>query len=216
MTTILLIRHGETDANRDRIYQGQVGAGLNAAGREQARLLADRLLAADVRPEFLYTSDLHRATETAAILGDRLGLVPIPLQGLREIFLGAWQGLSYREVAAQFPDEHRAWSAGEDVRRGGGENYADLQARMSMTMDRLAADHPHATLAVVSHGAAIKLFIAGILGIGFDKLPFFHVVSNTGISVVQRDGDRPWDLLLWNDARHLPHDPLAHLFLEDA
>ncbi len=215
-TKVLLIRHGQTDANRSRVFQGQMGAGLNARGQAQAHLLAERLAAANVHLDALYSSDLQRAWETAEIVGQRLGMTPIPELGLREVFLGAWQGLSYNEVAQQFPDEWAAWRRGEDLRRGGGENYVDLQTRIMATLDRLVRAHDGATLGVVSHGAAIKLFVAGVLGIDMARLPYFHVASNTAVSVLAREPDGDWDLLIWNDARHLPDDPLAGAFLEDA
>ncbi|MFN8471662.1 MAG: histidine phosphatase family protein [Anaerolineae bacterium] len=215
-TKILLIRHGETDANRGRVFQGQTGLGLNARGKAQAQLLADRLATANMKLDALYSSDLQRAWETAEFVGTRLDVCPIPEPGLREVFLGAWQGLSYDEVAQQFPDEWTAWRRGEDLRRGGGENYVDLQTRMMTTLDRLVRAHSGATLGVVSHGAAIKLFVAGVLGIEMARLPYFHVASNTAVTVVAREPDGDWDLLIWNDARHLPNDPLAEAFLEDA
>ncbi len=215
-TTLLLMRHGETDANRLGVYQGHRGVGLNERGRDQARRLAERLHRAEVRLDALYASDLQRAFETAQAVGARLGIAPIPDSGLREINVGAWAGLSNREVAERFPDEWAAWRRGEDVRRTGGENYADLQARLTAALDRLARAHPGGTLGIVSHGAAIKLFVAAVLGIGMDRLRFFHVVANTSVSVVTRTDDGPWDLVIWNDARHLPDDPLAGIVLEDA
>lgn len=216
MTTVLLIRHGETDANRNGVFQGQAGAGLNLKGREQARRLAERLVATDCRIDYLYTSDLQRAAETADIIGAYLNKTPLPDAGLREIYLGTWQGLSKAQVSDLYPEQVAAWLRGEDVRRGGGENYADLQVRMTTTLRRLVERHPGATLGVVSHGAAIKLFIAGVLGITTDYLPYFHVVFNTGVSVLRFSDQGRWDLMLWNDSRHLPHDPLAGAMLEDA
>src|SRR5580693_3655695 len=124
-TQLLLVRHGETDDNRNQIFQGQLGCGLNALGRDQAARLGVRLAAGVVRPVALCTSDLDRARETAEILGAALGLAPTLDPDLREVYLGAWQGLTHDEIAARFPDEHAAWRAGRDVRRGGGETYAE-------------------------------------------------------------------------------------------
>ena len=215
-TTIFLIRHGETDANRNQVYQGQAGDGLNALGREQALRLAARLADVGVRFDALYSSDLARAFETAEIVGDCLRVTPIPEPGLREVYLGAWQGLSYTDVEAQFPDEVAAWRRGEDIRRGGGESYADLQARMLATLDRLALGHAGGVVGAVSHGAAIKLFIAAVLSIPMTHLRHYHVVVNTAVTVVRRVEGEPWEMLVWNDARHLPGDPLGGALVEDA
>ena len=215
-THILLIRHGETDANRGRIFQGQIGSGLNPRGREQAHLLGGRLQGVNLPIAALYASDLKRAWATAEIIGGYLKRLPVPEQGLREVYLGAWQGLSYEEAAARFADEWAAWRRGENVRRGGGENYTDLQTRMLNTLERLARAHEGQTIVCVSHGAAIKLFVAGVLGIPFTRLHAYHVMSNTGLCLVNYHPDAGWEMMALNDTRHLPDDPLDGLFIEDA
>src|SRR5580700_9863499 len=155
-TRIVLVRHGETDDNRNFVFQGQTGLGLNAHGRDQAARLAARLVRAARRPAAIYTSDLDRARETAEILGRALGLEPALDADLREVFLGAWQGLTGAEVTARFPEEWAAFRRGEDLKRGGGESYAELGERVAGAIDRAAAAHPGEAVLVVSHGAAIK------------------------------------------------------------
>ena len=194
-TRLLLVRHGETDDNKNLVFQGQLGRGLNALGREQAALLA---------------SDLDRARETAEILGHALGLTPSPDPDLREVYLGAWQGLSYAEIAARFPDEWAAWRAGKDIRRGGGETYAELGERVIRSLERLADAHPGATVLVVSHGAALKSFVAHVLGLRSEGMRAFRVQANTGVTVVERD-EGMWRLLVWNDEAHLHDAVLATL-----
>src|SRR5687768_15102812 len=137
-TKLLLIRHGETDDNHNRIFQGQGGEGINARGREQAKRLAARMSGAPfgvtggpveksaaARLDVLYCSHLVRARETADILGEAFALTPIEEPGLCEVDLGAWQGLDDDEVALRFPDEWEAWRCGRDIKRGGGESYAE-------------------------------------------------------------------------------------------
>jgi probable phosphoglycerate mutase len=204
---LLLVRHGETDDNKNLVFQGQEGAELNARGRDQAARLGARLARASVRPAALYTSDLARARETAEIVGRALGLEPVLDEGLREIYLGAWQGLSHTEIAQRFPDEWAAWRAGDDIRRGGGETYAELDARMARSMDRIAAAHAGAAALVVSHGAALKTFAGHVLGMRpgcATWLRSFRVQENTAVSVVDRDAEG-YRIVAWNDAAHL-HD----------
>ena len=102
-TRILLVRHGETDDNKNFVFQGQTGLGLNAHGRDQAARLAGRLVRAARRPAALVASDLDRAVQTAEILGRALGLEPSLDAGLREVFLGAWQGLRGRRSPRASP-----------------------------------------------------------------------------------------------------------------
>lgn len=209
-TRLLLVRHGETDDNRNLVFQGQLGVGLNALGRDQASRLAARLAPAAERPAVLYTSDLDRARETAEILGAALGLEPTRDPDLREVYLGAWQGLSYAEIAERFPDEWAAWRAGKDIRRGGGETYAELGERVARSMARIASAHPGATSLVVSHGAALKSFVARVLGLSSEGMRAFRVQANTGVTVVERD-EGAWRLLVWNDEAHLHDAVLATL-----
>jgi probable phosphoglycerate mutase len=206
-TKLILVRHGETDDNRNLVFQGQDGRGLNAHGRDQAARLAARLVAAAIkaRPAGLYASDLERARETAEILGRALGLTPRLDPDLREVFLGGWQGLSHTDVAARFPEEWAAWQRGEDLKRGGGESYAELGDRVARAVGRVADAHPGEAAVMVSHGAAIKIFVARVLGLSTAALRAFRVATNTGVTVVERTTEGAYRLLVWNDAAHL-HD----------
>jgi probable phosphoglycerate mutase len=209
-TKLLLVRHGETDDNKNLIFQGQDGRGLNARGRDQAARLAARLVGARVKLAALYTSDLERAVETAGILGRAIGLDPRLDPDLREVFLGGWQGKTYAEVAAAYPEEWAAWQRGEDLKRGGGESYAELADRMLRAVARVADAHPGEAAAIVSHGAAIKIFVARVLGLGTPGLRAYRVSTNTGVTVVERGADGAYRLLVWNDVAHL-HDAVAEV-----
>lgn len=202
-TKLILIRHGETDDNRAQVFQGQGGRGLNARGRDQAARLAARFAGARIRLASVYCSDLERARETAEVLASTLGLSAVADPELREVNLGAWQGLSRTEVQARFPDEWAAWRRGDDIRRGGGETYAELGDRMMRALDRIAERHAGEAVGVVSHGAAIKTAIGRVLRIGGGGLQAFQVPANTGVCLLERDGEGRYRLVVWNDAAHL-------------
>ncbi|MCY7365296.1 MAG: histidine phosphatase family protein, partial [Frankiaceae bacterium] len=118
------MRHGRTASNAEGRIQGHLDTPLDDLGHRQAAAAAPWLAA--LEPTVLLTSDLSRAADTAAPLGRALGLAPVVDARLRELHLGAWQGLTGQEARERFPDEHAAWRAGDDVPRGGGETY--LQA----------------------------------------------------------------------------------------
>jgi probable phosphoglycerate mutase len=202
-TRLVLIRHGETDDNRALVFQGQAGRGLNARGRDQAARLAARLASARVRLDALYCSDLERARETAEILGAANALQPVADAELREVDLGAWQGLTRAEVQARYPEEWAAWRSGVDVPRGGGETYATLGARVSRALLRLVERHAGGAVAVVSHGAAIKTFAARVLRIEPAGMRAFQVPTNTGVCLIEHEADGSYRLVVWNDAAHL-------------
>ncbi len=206
LTRLLLVRHGETDDNHRRVFQGQGGKALNARGREQAKKLAERLVAEGAEIDALVSSDLERARETAAILGDALGLTPSFDPGLREVDVGGWEGLDFEAVAATFPEEWTAWRAGHDLKRGGtGETYVELAARVRAAIDRTTALHEGKTVLVVSHGAALKSFAISILGAGPAGMIALRVSPNTGVSLVERSssGNGHYTLITWGDATHL-------------
>lgn len=207
-TKLLLIRHGETYDNYNRIFQGQGGEGLNARGKDQVKRLAARLSAPQrIHLHALYCSDLARARETAEILGQALGLPVIQEPGIREVDLGAWQGLDDDEVAIRFPDEWEAWTSGRDIKRGGGESYAEVKIRVAGALERLIDKHHGQVIGAVSHGAAIKVFVAHVLGLPLERLRFFMAATNTALNLIEID-ERGAKLVIWNDAAHL-RDPIV-------
>ena len=129
---ILLARHGETDWNVPPVrVMGSVDIPLNDRGREQARALADAA-AAEERPIVaLYTSPLVRASETAGIVGDRIGLEPRPDDRLKEVDVGDWQDRLKDDVEREDPEGWAAFRAGgDDFRFPGGESLAEQQERV--------------------------------------------------------------------------------------
>jgi broad specificity phosphatase PhoE len=154
-STLYLIRHGETDWNRDRRIQGQSDTPLNDLGREQARLLGQRL--ADVPFDLAYSSDLSRAIETAELI---LESRPMPVTtdvGLRERAFGEWEGGSAEEIARAYPERWAAWRSGaRDVSPPGGETQVELERRVTLALDDIVAVNHGRTLLVVSHGGAIQ------------------------------------------------------------
>ena len=144
MTELLLVRHAETEWNREGRWQGHADPPLNEAGRAQARALAEAL--AGERLDAIYTSDLRRAAETAEILGAALGRPVTSDPDLREIDVGSWSGLTRSEVAEQFPD----WETHD------GESRDELEARVVGAVRRIAQRHPDGRVVIVSHGGSIR------------------------------------------------------------
>lgn len=208
-TRLFLVRHGETDDNHAGVFQGQAGKGLNARGVSQAQKLALRI--GDLEPHVdihaLYTSDLERAVATADLLSQVLGLAVIVDEGLREVFVGEWQGKTMKDVEALYPEEVAAWRAGLDVARGGGETYAELAARMGEALARIAHAHAGKNVVVVSHGAAIKAYVASLFGNVMNGMRALGTLSNTGVTLLERDRDLGTRLVVWNDVSHL-RDPV--------
>jgi broad specificity phosphatase PhoE len=161
-TTIVLVRHGETDWNRERRFQGHADTPLNETGRAQAAELADAL--ADDGVSAIYTSPLRRASETAAIVAARLGLEARPLDALREIDVGDWQGLTVDDVKEHYPDQVSVdWRSGWP----GGETYEELSARVLPALVALAREQPDERIVAVTHAGPIRAALAAALGVSY-------------------------------------------------
>ena len=152
MTRILLARHGETDWNSVGRWQGHADPPLNDAGRSQAAELAERLAGDGIAA--IYSSDLLRASQTAHVVADRLGLAVVEDAGLREIDVGSWSGLTRAEVEQRFPEGYARWLEGEIGHDG--ETREELTERVVGAVERIAAQHPDDTILAVTHGGAIR------------------------------------------------------------
>jgi broad specificity phosphatase PhoE len=161
VTAILLVRHGETDWNRERRIQGHSDTPLNETGRAQARALAEEL--ADERLDAVYCSDLLRAHETARIVAERKGLDVAAIRDLRERHFGTWEGLTDEEVFARFPQAYEGPSGWGD-----GETREEMAERVFGALARIAKAHPHGRVLVVSHGGPLRAVLTrcGIDGVG--------------------------------------------------
>ena len=163
-TTIVLVRHGETDWNRERRFQGHADTSLNEAGRAQAAELAELLRAEGLSA--VYTSPLRRASQTAEIVAARLGLRAWELDPLREIDVGDWQGLTVDEVRTRFPElAEVAWHAGWP----NGETYDQLAARVVPALLELGRRHAGERVLGITHAGPIRAALSAATGLSHEE-----------------------------------------------
>jgi broad specificity phosphatase PhoE len=155
---VVLARHGETDDNRPPLrVQGFTDTPLNEVGREQAHELAERVAGDGFCS--LWSSDLARARETAAIVGARIGLEPRLDPRLREANRGRWEGHLFIDIEREEPELYAAWRrAGPDFRFPGGESLLEQQERVMAALDDVVAAGELPAL-VVCHGGSIKVVL---------------------------------------------------------
>jgi broad specificity phosphatase PhoE len=165
VTTVILARHGETDWNREDRFQGHADPPLNTAGRKQSEELAHALAGESIAR--VYTSPLRRAAETAEIVSRRLGVELEHVEGLREIDVGAWTGLTRGEVAERFPASYARWLERAPHGFEDGETYAQLAARVLPAVRGLIDRHPAGSLLVVTHGGPSRVLQAHAAGIDY-------------------------------------------------
>ncbi len=157
MTEILLARHGETDWNRESRFQGHADPPLNDRGREQAAELADALAEVDLAA--VYSSPLRRAFETAEVVAARHGLPALPVEALREVDVGSWQGLTRDDVERRFSEQFQRWLAyGQGWEDG--ETYEAMGERVLSVLEELAARHDGRRILAVTHGGPIRAALA--------------------------------------------------------
>lgn len=208
-------RHGRTAWNAERRFQGQTDVPLDDMGRRQAAHAAELL--ATLAPDRIVSSDLARARETAEALGAHVGLEVATHSGLRETFAGEWQGLTRRELEEMYGDELARWSAGSDVRPGGGETRLEVADRMVVTVEAVLAESaPGETIVVATHGGAARAAIGALLELPPEHWAALGVLTNCAWSVLvenlpdasgTRHGPR-WRLQEYN-AGSLPVTALA-------
>jgi alpha-ribazole phosphatase len=203
---LLLVRHGETEWNTDGRWQGQMDVPLNGVGREQAAAVAERLASEAI--DAIYASDLSRAYDTALAVA-----VPhdIPVQAdprLREINLGDWQGLTYAEMASQYPDAVAHWNADRINRAApGGESLRVVGERLSALLSDIQRDHGGAegngdpTVVLVTHGGTARLILCTLIACPLDRYWRFEF-DNTALAEIELQ-DRGPVLICWNDTHHL-------------
>jgi 2,3-bisphosphoglycerate-dependent phosphoglycerate mutase len=150
-TRVIAVRHGETAWNVETRMQGQLDIPLNDKGRWQALRVAAAL--ADEALDAIYTSDLLRASQTAEALARAQRLALVTDRGLRERCFGVFEGLTFTEVEARWPDDSRRWRRREpDFAPEGAESLRQFSARCVDAAARLAAAHPGQTIALIAHG----------------------------------------------------------------
>jgi probable phosphoglycerate mutase len=204
MTELVLIRHGETDMNRELRFQGHVNVGLNAIGLEQARRLAARM--AGEKADAVYASDLLRAQQTAHPIASQLALAPVAEAGLREQSFGRVDGMRVDDIKEQHPDAWEGWLRfEEDYCMPEGESTRQFHARVMESVYRIVATHPGQTLVLVTHGGVLDMIYRTARSLGLNG-PRQSEIPNAGFNRI-RVHDDGISILDWADTRHLADLP---------
>jgi probable phosphoglycerate mutase len=209
MTELILIRHGETDWNRELRFQGQLDVPLNAVGYAQARRVAERLAGEGVQQ--LVSSDLQRARQTAEPLGTHplrsVPLAPVLDAGLREQHFGIAEGLCVADIKRQHAEAWAQWVRFEaDYAFAGGESTRQFHVRVMDAVRALAARHARQTLAVVTHGGVLDMIYRTAMGLSLSG-PRQSEIPNAGINRVLLRADGAVEIVSWADTAHLADMP---------
>ncbi len=185
MTTLLLIRHGESLANVDGRFAGHLNAPLSETGHAQAAITAE-YIHSHYTVDAVYASDLARAFDTGKAVADRFYLPTHPDSDLREIFAGDWEGAVYDDLPKQFPLSFHTWLT--DIGNAvcdGGESVAHLQERVLTTLRRIAAKHDGQTVVVATHATPIRSVQCHCEGKPLSCMKTVPWVSNASVTLVE-------------------------------
>ena len=200
-TKFILIRHGETNWNREGRYQGQIDTALSDYGRNQGAKITTALESVPI--DVCYSSPLKRSYDTAKMgLGERDITINTD-DRLLEINHGAWEGLLASEVEKRWPDILEKWrtTVVDAQMPGGGENIVDVKNRAMEAFEEYAREHEGKTILVAAHDAINKAVLCAILDIDLSK--FWQVKQdNTCINVFEYENGK-WRLVLMNSTAHL-------------
>jgi probable phosphoglycerate mutase len=199
-TRLIIVRHGETEANLAGRWQGHGDSPLTEVGVAQAEAVAQRL--GDCGFSTLYSSDLGRAHQTARIIAGQTGHAVVLDRRLRERHLGVFQGLTRAEMADRYPEAYRLYrTSGPDYAIPGGESARQRFERAIAGLEEIALKHAGETVVVVTHGGVLNGLMRYALGIPLDSPRQFKIWNGSINVFLFEDGH--WMLETWGDRGHL-------------
>ena len=202
VTRFFLVRHGQTEWNRDVRFRGRVDLPLDETGLKQASAAADALKARGLEVAAVYASPLQRTMQTAGAVAERFQLSVIPNDGLLDVDFGGWQGLSNEEAAQRYAEIYNTWlERPQDVQFPNGESLEELRQRVTAAVEKLAVEHEEQTVVLVSHMVVCKVLLCAMLGL--DNSHYWQVGQDVcAINAFEIDDGAPVVSLI-NDTCHL-------------
>lgn len=202
MTKIYLVRHGLTEWNVGGRFQGHSDVALAEAGVKQAECLAEHFPAQKI--DVIYSSDLQRAASTARCIAKRFGCEVRLTEHLREMNFGAWEGLTFEQITARWPEtEQQIFFAPDQLKPPGGETFQEVEKRAAHELERITAAHAGQCVVLVAHGAFLRTILTYVL-----HMPLRYVwrlkQGNTAVSRLTHGGHH-FTVDYLNNTAHLEH-----------
>jgi probable phosphoglycerate mutase len=191
VTTLVLVRHGETELTASKRFSGGLASsnpGLTDEGRAQVREVGEWLAPIGEAVDVVITSPVRRTRESAEILAERFGVGLVEEPGFAEMEFGTWDGLTFEEVREQRPDEIESWIGSLDVAAGGGESFREVEKRVLDGLSRVLEQYAGRTVVVVSHVTPIKTLVGHAVDAPLTSL-FRMELSTASVSVLSFFGD---------------------------
>ena len=202
VTTVYLVRHGEAEGNAQEFFQGSIDTALTEKGLRQLDCLAERFR--NIHLDAVYTSPFSRARQTAEAVNRYHGLTLIPDERLCEINAGDWEHQKWADLPQMFPEEYALWTQKMYAFCAPhGDKMTDVYARMRDAVTEIAAANAGKTIAVASHGCALRNFLCFVEFGDITRLKDVGWADNTAVSLAEYDRESGWRLVFKNNAEHL-------------
>ncbi|MDI6728185.1 MAG: alpha-ribazole phosphatase [Thermodesulfovibrionales bacterium] len=191
VTTLYLVRHGETEGSEVKRYKGSIDVPLSEKGIEQMEQVAkylNRSYKTYSGLKAVYCSPLIRALKSAEIVAEPHGLKPIVIPDLRERSFGIWEGMSFNEIKDKYPEEFEAW-AGNPLKYSpvGGESTLEVRDRVIIALNKILNDHNSQgarNIAIVAHGGVNRIILCHIMGIPLENI-FRIEQDNAAVNIIE-------------------------------
>lgn len=187
MTRLLIVRHGQSEANKSCIFAGHTDAPLSELGRMQAERTAE-YIANTYKVDKVYASDLKRAFCTGKAVADRLGINIETHKKLREIYAGEWEGKTFDELSREYPEEYSLWRNDIGLARCvGGESLAEVQQRTLPVVRNIVFANEGKTIVIATHATVVRSLQCYAMGVPLSEMKNIPYVSNASVTVIDVD-----------------------------
>lgn len=186
-TTLIFVRHGESDANGSGFFAGQLDIALSQRGLQQAQQTA-RYIWENYKVDAVYSSDLQRAFRTAQPIAEACGKEIVATEQLREIFAGSWQCLCFDELQTRYADDYGIWL--KDIGKAHpteGESVEALSLRIWKAVQDIAQREQGKTVVIVTHATPIRTLLCRLKNLGLEQMKQIPWVSNASVTVIRAE-----------------------------
>ena len=207
MTTIIVVRHGQSLGNANNEFHGQYNSDLTEKGHTQAECTAKFL--DNYKIDAIYSSDIKRAYSTALHTAKRKGLDIITDCGLREINAGKWEKMKFTDIAEKFPEQYKCWNENiSECQCPDGERVSELALRVKATFDRISAENDGKTIMMATHATVIRAIKCFADGKDIKEMQNIYWVPNASVTIIECDNCGSYKVKMYAESKHLYNEGL--------
>ncbi|MBQ8005149.1 MAG: histidine phosphatase family protein [Clostridia bacterium] len=186
MTTLIIVRHAQSLANKENRFIGHIDMDLSELGFKQAELLCEYLLKENFSIDAIYSSDLIRPYHTIEPYAKAIGMEITKEKRLREIYAGKWEGHKYVDLISLYPQNYNDWLHDlGNCKCDGGEAVTELYDRINSVIDEIAAKHEGQTVLIATHATPLRCLFARAKGVGTEGMKNIKWCENTSINIFE-------------------------------